>query len=446
MCGYLYTTDLQSDKYGLTYSGGGNLENTTSDNGAIPSRWMAYEAMLAGLEMTPFWGGIKARDLEPNIGKDPMTCIYKLLECLFVKWEVHSERYPPLLTSDEKPPPRYFSRSVVSLPLVPVYLNQDQSAGHYKYPRQIFDHQKLHSSVCLHRDLSGTPFARLPNSWISQSGKKYGWAEVIKLLREKDERVRAPNSKSAMPTVASTERKSFRETVRNASSKSESESSSIDLRRQSVLAHQYLNQSLEDSASSRGGGMGGQSEVQNTSPGEVLIEPAAFRAPSPAPSLAPSLSLSSAPSPAPSLHSPVSSPTPSPVPSPASSLHWPVPSPVPLLHSPVHWPVPSLQSPVPSPVSSPFSSPHSSVSSPAEFTLPAEAIEWDLLDCNAIPALIGGVLRGTNVNEFLERLEVLAYSGRRSFIQTLLSTFLYGIFQILARRRFSRATETSSFR
>ena len=45
------------------------------------------------------------------------------------------------------------------------------------------------------------------------------------------------------------------------------------------------------------------------------------------------------------------------------------------------------------------------------FTLPAGAIELDLLDCDAIPALIAGVIRGTNVTEFLERLEVLAYTG-----------------------------------
>ena len=50
----------------------------------------------------------------------------------------------------------------------------------------------------------------------------------------------------------------------------------------------------------------------------------------------------------------------------------------------------------------------------AEFTLPAWAIELDLLDCDAIPALIAGVLRGTNVTEFLERLEVLAYTGTPS--------------------------------
>jgi hypothetical protein len=90
-----------ADKYGPAYSGGGSVENKTSDNGAIPSRWMAYEAMLAGLEMTPFWGGIKAKDLQPNIGEDSMVHFYKLIEYLyFIKWEDHSESHPPLLTSE----------------------------------------------------------------------------------------------------------------------------------------------------------------------------------------------------------------------------------------------------------------------------------------------------------------------------------------------------------
>ena len=123
MCGYPYILDFQADKYGLTHSGGGRTENTTSDNGAIPSRWMAYEAMLAGLEMTPFWGGFRAEDLKPTIGKDSMICIYKLLEYLPIKWEVHSESHPPLVRSDEEPWSRDFSWSVVSLSLVPVYLN-----------------------------------------------------------------------------------------------------------------------------------------------------------------------------------------------------------------------------------------------------------------------------------------------------------------------------------
>jgi hypothetical protein len=74
---------------------------------------MAYEAMLAGLEMTPFWGGIRVKDLEPNTGKDSMGCHYKLLEYVYplIKWEVHSESHPPLLTSEE-PPPHRFSRLV----------------------------------------------------------------------------------------------------------------------------------------------------------------------------------------------------------------------------------------------------------------------------------------------------------------------------------------------
>ena len=74
---------------------------------------MAYEAMLAGLEMTPFWGGMRMKDLEPNTVKDSMGCHYKPLEYLspLIKWEVHSEDHPPLLTGDD-PPPRHFSRSV----------------------------------------------------------------------------------------------------------------------------------------------------------------------------------------------------------------------------------------------------------------------------------------------------------------------------------------------
>ena len=71
---------------------------------------------------------------------------------------------------------------------------------------------------------------------------------------------------------------------------------------------------------------------------------------------------------------------------------------------------------------------------PAEFTLPPEAIELDLLDCDAIPALIASVLRGTNVKEFLERLEVLAYTGKYSgFIYTDLFILSSRNRQILAR-------------
>ena len=59
---------------------------------------MAYEAMLAGLEMIPFWEGIRAKELEPKIGKEPMTYLYTLLEyAFFIKWEDHSKGRPPLL-------------------------------------------------------------------------------------------------------------------------------------------------------------------------------------------------------------------------------------------------------------------------------------------------------------------------------------------------------------
>ena len=116
--------------------------------------------------------------------------------------------------------------------------------------------------------------------------------------------------------------------------------------------------------------------------------------------------------------SPVSSPVPLPVTS-------PIPTPV---ASPVASPIPSL---VASPVAPP---PPLLAASPivVDWRSMLETIEWDLLDYRAIPSLIGGVLRGTNVNEFLERLDVLAYQGRRSFIAV--DFFLHKIFQTLARR------------
>lgn len=41
-------------------------------------------------------------------------------------------------------------------------------------------------------------------------------------------------------------------------------------------------------------------------------------------------------------------------------------------------------------------------------------VERDIMDCDAIPALIAGVLRGTNVNEFLDRLRVITLHGAHS--------------------------------
>ena len=161
---------------------------------------MAYEAMLAGLEMTPFQDGIRVKDLEPKIGKESMTRLYTLLEyVLFIKWEHHSEDRPPLLESLPPLPRRTvenpraaddFSRSVlVSFSLVPILsLNKLLRAWHLKRPRQIYDHQKLHSSVCLHKKSDDSsknlsPFARLPKSWTDD----LDWTKIIKLLRDRGE-------------------------------------------------------------------------------------------------------------------------------------------------------------------------------------------------------------------------------------------------------------------
>lgn len=89
---------------------------------------MSYEAMLAGLEMTPF-RKIGVKDLRPKIGKYSMARLYTILEYmfLFVKWENHSDskgRSPLLEGSRTSEKPRAdddFSRSVLdSFSLVPV--------------------------------------------------------------------------------------------------------------------------------------------------------------------------------------------------------------------------------------------------------------------------------------------------------------------------------------
>ena len=336
--------------------------------------------MLAGLDMTPFWGGIKVKDIEPNIGEDSMAHVYKLLEYLyFIKWEDHSESHPPLLTN-EKPPLRHFSRSVASFfrsctSFLSTILRR---GGHRRRPRQIYEHQKLHSSVCLHDDSSETPFARLPETWINKSGKRYGWMEVIKLLRDKEEHMKdkaadafnsskmflPPPSFSPTASIASDERKSFRETVRRAGSRSSSVGSFPAIVPQPSSASR---QSLKDSASTRGG------YTSDKQPGVVqngLVEAITEK------------------------YEPASVP----------------------------------------------------LAVPAEFTLPAGAIELDLLDCDAIPALIVGVLRGTNVHEFLQRLEVLAYTGTYSDYMCWHFFFPHEIFQTLAKRRFYGTTDPSSFR
>ncbi|KAJ7612693.1 hypothetical protein FB45DRAFT_759713 [Roridomyces roridus] len=61
--------------------------NFTSDNGAVPSRWMAYEAMLAGLEMAPFKRNVGTQDLTGLPPSKSMTFLYNIIEYLpLVSW------------------------------------------------------------------------------------------------------------------------------------------------------------------------------------------------------------------------------------------------------------------------------------------------------------------------------------------------------------------------
>ena len=281
----------------------------------------------------------------------------------------------------------------------------------------MLDHQKLHASVCLLNDLFRTPFARLPDSWIHQLGHGphgWGWMEVINLMfREQEARAFVSKTTTAYPPIIAEVEWNLRDIVRKASYKSlKSEASS---RRQSQgecsPGRQSLDhQSPKDFASRRGGGVSAQSEVvQHTSPGEGVFT-------------------ERVPSPPLWLSSPVSSPVSLPVP-----LPTPLPIPPPVASSVASLVASPVASPIPLLVAAQVSlSNEILVDSGSEFTLLAGTIEWDLLDHNAIHALIDGVLRGTNVKEFLERLEVLAYSGRHSFIAV--DFFLYKIFQTLARR------------
>ena len=237
-------------------------------------------------------------------------------------------------------------------------------APHCKHPRQIFDHQKLHSSVCLHKeDFPKDPFAFLPDSWINE---EYGWAEVINLLRDKEEAMKdraASASRSGTmdlpppgfpsnpdpspsPSIASKNRKIFRSAIRRVGSRS----SSIVSRASSIDRQSYDQTDLTSN-----------SDMSDDQSGIVQNSP------------------------------------------------------------PLTKPVEAITEPTDEPVPPDVTGAGNIL---AEFTLPAGAIELDLLDSDAIPALIAGVLRGTNVAEFLERLEVLAYTGTHSDLY-LLSIFIY---------------------
>jgi hypothetical protein len=292
---------------------------------------MAYEAMLAGLEMTPFRGGITVRDLEPTIRKESMTRFYMLLEKLpfIIKWENHSKSRPPLLEL-EKPrcqPPRRtskepratidFSRSALaSFYLASIFsLIRLCRAWHRKCPRQIYDHQKLHLSVFPHNGSSNNasePFAHLPESWANDSG----WTRILKLFRDQGGNIRAE-------AIDAFDRSADIQVLPPApETRPETSSRPILIAPPLVLDRTLVSPSVQALREA------------------VEIEPA-----------------------------------------------------------------------------------HPDV-------LPPKAMELDLLDCDAIPALIAGVLRGTNVREFLERLGVLACTGMCSdFMCIMLPIFPYDMFQ-----------------
>jgi hypothetical protein len=271
--------------------------------------------------------------------------------------------------------------------------NKGLRASHRKRPRQIFDHQKLHSSVCLHKE-DANPLAYLPDSWIykPEEAKRYDWTDVIKLLRnEVDTKDKAADASKSGPMVLP--------------------------------------------------------------PLEFSPTPSSSRPPSIAPVQPPS----GPPSPASEPPSPASVNPPSTI---ASAKKHAM---LPMLTTAIISPqvsrstgtgksgrtrkrkrlLPSMfvrprkgakkQGSMPPPPSvGPEEFPLSALTPMTalgnSFTLPNEAIELDLLDCDGIPALIVGVLRGTNVTEFLERLEVLAYTGTQSdyMLSIFLDTMFFG--------------------
>jgi hypothetical protein len=89
-------------------SGGGKRFNTTSDNGGVPSRWMAYEAMLAGLEMSPFRKHLGNEDLAGRRPTSSMTRLYKILECVPLQWA--DDSVSPLVNTNSEAENRKFKR------------------------------------------------------------------------------------------------------------------------------------------------------------------------------------------------------------------------------------------------------------------------------------------------------------------------------------------------
>ena len=137
---------------------------------------MAYEAMLAGLEMKPFWDGIKVKNLEPSeVFNDSMTRFYTLLEYtgLLINWEDHSESRPPLLTDPTdkgKAPQRLFSRSLRSFFRVyPISNKRHLGLGTANAPDRFTTTKNcMHLFVCTSRNLN---FPRFPSHPFPSHGQ-----------------------------------------------------------------------------------------------------------------------------------------------------------------------------------------------------------------------------------------------------------------------------------
>ncbi|KAF7349700.1 hypothetical protein MSAN_01696800 [Mycena sanguinolenta] len=126
--------------------GGGRRMNLTSDNGGVPSRWMAHQAMLAGLEMTPFWRTFEKQDFTGLPPTNSMTWFYKFFE------------YAPLRISwaDDSVPPSANPSLILS--------------PHRARRRQVHPHQKIHLSVRLLGDVDEKSLAHPPSAWGGWNG------------------------------------------------------------------------------------------------------------------------------------------------------------------------------------------------------------------------------------------------------------------------------------
>jgi hypothetical protein len=196
---------------------------------------------------------------------------------------------------------------------------------HRKGPRQIYDHQKLHSTVFAEQSIfPEVPFAGFLDLWFDESGKRYDWAQIIQLLRDEEGH-----------------------------------------RDDAVLAFSRTRD---------------------------LPDPPQFLS-------------TSAPAPQLVLDPPVSSP-----------MLAPISQRVPDPREPLSMPSSSRLQVVPDVLE--IRSERTEALRPMEEgksdILPVSAIQLDIFEPGEIPALIAGVLGGTNVNEFLERLGALACTGMHS--------------------------------